>query len=73
MNDWQPLYSLFYSLGQVELEILKIYIKNNLVNKFIRPFKSFVRASIFFNKKLDKILRLYIDYWGLNNLAMNNW
>lgn len=33
--DWQPDYSSIYSLGLVELEILKIYIKNNLANSFI--------------------------------------
>ncbi len=40
VDDWQPPYSPIYSLGPVELETLKVYIKNNLVNGFIRPFKS---------------------------------
>ena len=31
----QPLFEPIYSLGQVELEILKIYIKTNLANGFI--------------------------------------
>ena len=31
----QPLFGPIYSLGLVELEILKIYIKTNLANGFI--------------------------------------
>ena len=48
VNDWQPLYGLIYSPGLVELETLKTYIKNNLANQFIRPFKSPTKALIFF-------------------------
>ncbi len=62
VDDWQPLYDPIYSLGPMELEILKAYIKNNLVNGFIRPFKSPAWAPIFFNKKSDDSLRLCIDY-----------
>ena len=54
VNDWQLPYNLIYSIGLVKLEILKGYIKNNLANDFIRPFKSFARASIFFDKKPNK-------------------
>ena len=38
-----------YSLGPVELEILKTYIKTILANSFIRLSKSPAGASIFFN------------------------
>ena len=40
INGYQPLYEPIYSLGPVELKILKIYIKTNLTNCFIRPLKS---------------------------------
>ncbi len=73
VDDWQLPYGLIYSLGSIELEILKTYIKNHLANSFIRPCKSLVRASIFFDKKLDGSLRLCIDYWSLNNLIIKNW
>ncbi len=73
VDDRQPLYSPIYSLGPVELEILKAYIKNNLVNSFIRPSKSPIGAPILFDKKLDKSLRLCLDYWRLNNLRIENW
>ena len=73
IDYWQPPYGLIYSLEHVELEILKAYIKNNLANSFIKPSKSPAKASFFFHKKLDSSLKLYVDYWGLNNLVIKNW
>lgn len=72
MNDEQPPYGPIYSLKPLELAILKIYIEKNLANGFIRPFKSPIKALIFFNKKLDRSLRLYIDYQNFNNLTIKN-
>ncbi len=72
VDDWQPLYGPIYNLGPVELETLKVYIKNNLANGFIRPSKSPARASILFDKKPDGSLRLCVDYQGLNNLTIKN-
>ena len=73
VDDWQSLYSPIYSLGLVELKILKAHIKNNLVNSFIRPSKSLIKALIFFNKKPNGSLRLCVDHQGLNNLTIKNW
>ena len=67
IDDCQPPYGFIYSLGPVELEILKAYIKNNLANGFIKPFKFLAGAPIFFDKKPDGSLRLYVDYRDLNN------
>lgn len=61
-----------YSLRLVELEILKAYIKNDLTNSFIRPSKFFAKASIFFNKKPNESLRLYVNYQRLNILIIKN-
>ena len=72
VDDWQSLYGPIYSLGLVELEILKAYIENNMANGFIMPSKSPVKALIFFDKKPDGSLRLYMDYQGLNNLTIKN-
>ena len=47
-SDKQLLYKLTYSLGLVELENFKIYIKTNLANRFIQSSKSPAGASIFF-------------------------
>ena len=56
----------------MKLETLKTYIENNLASNFIKPSKSFVRAFIFFDKKLDRNLKLCKNYWGLNNLTIKN-
>ena len=68
----QLLFGPIYSLGLVELEILKTYIKTNLVTSFISPSKPPVRASILFNKKSNRSLRLWVDYQGFNNLIIKN-
>ena len=69
----QPLYRPIYSLGPVELETLKIYIKTHLKTWFFRLFKSPAGAPILFDKKPDSNFRLYVNYWGLNNLIIKNW
>ena len=58
----QLLFGPIYSLRPVELETLKIYIKTNLANSFIRPSKSSAGALILFDRKLDKSLHFYVDY-----------
>ena len=68
----QPLYRPIYSLGLVELETLKTYIKTHLKTWFIWPSKSFTSAPILFDKKLNGSFCLCIDYQGLNNLMINN-
>ena len=68
----QPPFGPIYSLGPVELETLKTYIKTNLANGFIRPFKSPAGAPIFFDNKPNGSLRLCVNYWGLNNITIKN-
>ncbi len=72
VDDWQPPYGPIYSLGPVELETLKAYIKNSLASDFIRSSKSPAGAPILFDKKPDSSMRLYVDYQGLNNLIIKN-
>ena len=48
-EDKQPPFGPIYSLGLVELETLKIYIKTNPANGFIQPSKSPARAPILFD------------------------
>ena len=72
VDNWQPLYALIYSLEPMELETLKVYIKNNLFNDFIRPSKSLARATMLFDKKSDDSLRLYVNYQDPNNLIIKN-
>ncbi len=73
VDDRQPPYGPIYSLGPVELETLKAYIKNNLASGFIWPSKSPTGTPILFDKKPDGSLRLFVDYRGLNNLTIKNW
>ncbi len=49
VDDWQSFYGSIYSLSPMELEILKIYIENNLANSFIKSFKSLTKTPILFN------------------------
>ncbi len=73
VNDWQSLYGPIYSLRPVELETLKVYIKNNLANGFTKLSRSPAGAPIFFDKNPDNSLRLCVNYRGLNNLTIKNW
>ena len=72
VDNQQPLYGPIYSLGPVELETLKTYIKTILASGFIRSSKSLVETSIFFDKKPNKNLRLCVDYQGFNSLTIKN-
>ena len=60
-DDKQPPFGLIYSLGSVELETLKTYIKTNLANNFIQPSKSPSRVPILFDRKPDRNLCLCVD------------
>ena len=68
----QPPYRLIYSLRPIKLKILKIYIKTNLANSFIRASKLPASALIFFVYKSNGSLRLCGNYQGLNNLTIKN-
>ena len=73
VDDWEPPYGSIYSLGPVELEMLKTYIENNLANSFVKTSKSLAEASILFDKKFNMSPTLCINYQGLNNLIIKNW
>ena len=62
LDNKQPPYGPIYSLGPVELETLKTYIKANLASGFIRPSKSPASALILFVRKIDSSLRLCVNY-----------
>ena len=73
LKNGKPLpFDLIYSLRPVELKILKIYIKTNLANGFIRPFKFAIKIPIFFNRKLDRSFCFYVIYKGLNKIIIKN-
>ena len=58
----QPFFGPIYSLGSVEMEMLKTYIETNLANGFIRPLKSPAGAPILFDRKPDGSFCLCVDY-----------
>lgn len=68
----QPPYNIIYSLGSLELEILKAYIETHLKTWFIYPSKYPSGIPISFNKKSDRNLWLCVDYRGFNNLIIKN-
>ena len=68
----QPPYGPIYSLGPVEIETLKTYIKTNLANNFIPPSKSPADAPILFDKKPNGSLCLCVNYWSFNNITIKN-
>ena len=72
-DNKQPLYGPIYSLGPLEPETLKIYIKANLASSFIRFSKSPSGAPILFIQKKDGRLCLCVDYRGVNNLMIKNY
>ena len=71
-EDKQPSFGPIYSLRPVKLEMLKTYIKTNLANGFICSSISPARASILFDRKSNRSLCLYVDYWDLNNISIKN-
>ena len=70
--DKITLYKSLYNLSKTELTTLQDYIDTNLLNDFIKSFKSSVEASILFIKKKDSILRLCVDYRDLNLVIIKN-
>ena len=55
-------YKSIYILGQVELETLKTYIKNNLANGFIKASKLLIDATILFLCKCNGSFCLCAHY-----------
>ena len=72
IDGQQPSYGPSYSLGLVELETLKGYIKTNLANGFIKPSKSPSDTLILLDQKSDSFFRFCINYWDLNNITIKN-
>ena len=67
-----PPFSLLYKMSRMELETLKKYLEDNLSKKFIRHSSSPAGAPVLFVKKADRLLRLCVDYRGLNKITVKN-
>ena len=71
-KDIQQLFKFISNLKLVKIEMIKTYIKINLVNGFIWLFKSLIRAFILFNWKSRRSFYLCINNQSLNNLIIKN-
>ena len=65
-------YQHMYEMLQVELQVVKQYIKENLSKEFIRVSSFSVVAFILFVKKSEENLRLCVDYRKLNEITEKN-
>ena len=72
LDEKQSSYNSIYSLNEVELNILRNYIKINLANDFIRPSTFSTESSILFVKKPNEGLYLYMNYQELNIITIKN-
>jgi hypothetical protein len=68
----KPLWGLIYNLLKEELKVLKDYLEKMLCLKIIRRSTSPIIAPLLFVGKKDAILRLYMDYRGLNAVTILN-
>ena len=67
-----PLNLPIYNLSRKELKILREYLNSLIEKGWIRPSKSPAGVLILFVLKLDRTIRLYIDYCGLNKVTIKN-
>ena len=72
IDGGSPPHGPIYSLSEVELNALSLYLDENLKKGFIRPSSSPAGAPILFVKKKDGSLRLCVDYRGLNKVTVKN-
>jgi len=66
----QPPSGKLYPLSPDELELLKEYLHEMLINGKFRPSKSSADAPIFFAKQANGKLRIVVDYRGLNAITI---
>ena len=68
----KPLYELFYTLFEIELDVLKNYLLKNLILNRIQEFTSSANASMLFIFKKNNNFRFCVDYKELNALIIKN-
>ena len=68
-----PLPGRLYSLSPIELEVLWVFINENLCFRFIHPMSSPHTVPVLFVKKKDGLLQLYVNFQGLNKLSKKDW
>jgi hypothetical protein len=68
----KPTYGLIYFLLEKELIALREYLKENQKKEFIRPSVINTSYPILFISKLGGKLRLYVNYYRLNEITIKN-
>lgn len=61
-----------YSMTPREMDELRKYIDTNLARGFIQPAKSWVAAPVLFKEKKDRLMRLCVDFRGINAVCAEN-
>ena len=72
VDEKQSSHNSIYSIFEIKLKILKVYLDKYLANKYIRFFKLSIDISILFIRKKNDSLRLYINYKDLNTIIIKN-
>jgi hypothetical protein len=72
MDRFKPPFGPLYSLSNPELEELKCWLDENLSKGFICTLLSPTTTLILFVKKGDSLLRLVVNYRGINEGTIKN-
>ena len=72
-GDCQPSYNPIYPLSTFKLQVLREYLYDNLMKRFLQHSTSSTSTPILFIKKKDSSLQLCINYCRLNQLTKKNW
>lgn len=67
-----PPFGPLYSLSQFEMKVLREWLDDQLARGLIRPSQSSAASPILFIKKKNGLLRLCVDYRGLNAITRRN-
>ena len=65
-------YNFLYLISQNKLKILRKYLDDNLIKRFIRSSFSSIVSPVLFIKKSSEELRLYVNYRALNAIIIKN-
>jgi len=72
IDDKKLMKQFIYSLSAEKLNALQQYLKENMWKKFIKESQSSTEYSILFISKLNKSLKLCVNYRALNNIMIKN-
>ncbi len=66
------IFESLYDMSQDELQVLKKYLKNNLIKDFIQVSSSLAISLILFVKKSSEELKFCVNYRDLNIMTVKN-